>query len=396
MQPQPAPARQEWFTQRRILALVLITGTVLTFYLCYLLLLPFLPALAWALALAILARPLHTWIVRRVKHCDLAAALSVLAVAVMLLVPAIFITHRLVVEAAHGVALVNGDKGTAMRDRLVADFPELAPAVGWVEENVDLRAEAQQIVLAVAGDFVSIVRGSIEAIIQMLLTFFMLYFFFRDRQRVLEGIRSFLPLTKDETDAAMRRVRDTVHATIYGTLVVALVQGALGGLMFWWLGLPSPVLWGAIMGLLGVGPYLGAFLVWVPAAAFLALEGMWGQAAILTAWGTLVVGVIDNVLYPILVGNRLRLHTLTAFIAIIGGLAVFGTSGLILGPVVVAVALALVDTWRLRLFEAGSVEGGLKEEELKPPVPPPTAGDGDEPRCVPEEKATAGNGKRKP
>ena len=118
--------------------------------------------------------------------------------------------------------------------------------------------------------------------------------------------------------------------------------------MFWWLGLPAPALWGVMMGLLALVPVLGAFIVWIPAAVFLALEGSWGKALVLTAWGAVVIGLIDNLLYPSLVGNRLRLHTLVVFIAILGGLSVFGAAGLFLGPALVTVALELRRMWRVR------------------------------------------------
>ena len=143
-------------------------------------------------------------------------------------------------------------------------------------------------------------------------------------------------------------VIDTVHATLYGTLAVAVVQGTLGGLMFWWLGLPAPVLWGIVMGLLAVVPVLGAFIIWIPAAIFLVLEGSGGKALLLTLWGGIVVGGIDNLLYPMLVGRRLKLHTVLAFISIIGGLLVFGPSGLILGPVVFTVTRLLLEIWNSR------------------------------------------------
>ncbi|MCX7041251.1 MAG: AI-2E family transporter, partial [Gammaproteobacteria bacterium] len=132
---------------------------------------------------------------------------------------------------------------------------------------------------------------------------------------------------------------------VYGTLVMAAIQGTLGGLMFWWLGLPEPLLWGIVMGMLAVVPVLGAFIVWVPAAILLALEGSIGSALLLTVWGALVVGGIDNLLYPMLVGNRLKMHTLVAFVSIVGGLIVFGPSGLILGPVVFTVTRLLLQIW---------------------------------------------------
>lgn len=185
--------------------------------------------------------------------------------------------------------------------------------------------------------------------IGVLLTFYLLFYFLRDQRAVLLSLRSLSPLSEAEMDRLFSRVSDTVHATIYGTLAVAAVQGTLGGLMFWWLGLPAPLLWGLVMGVLAVVPVLGAFIVWIPAALFLALDGSWGKALMLAVWGGVVVGGIDNVMYPILVGHRLRLHTIPAFIAIVGGLVVFGPSGLILGPVTLTVTVLLLEIWRSRI-----------------------------------------------
>jgi predicted PurR-regulated permease PerM len=157
-----------------------------------------------------------------------------------------------------------------------------------------------------------------------------------------------LPLSNREAGEFVERVRSMIHATIYGTVVVAAVQGALGGLMFWTLEIPGALLWGVAMGLLAIIPVLGAFVIWIPAAIGLAAQGSWGKAVVLTVWGTVVVGLIDNLLYPVLVGKEMRLHTVPVFIAIVGGLFVFGASGLVLGPVVLAVTLACIDVLRRR------------------------------------------------
>jgi predicted PurR-regulated permease PerM len=141
-------------------------------------------------------------------------------------------------------------------------------------------------------------------------------------------------------------IKDTVHATVYGTFAVAFVQGALAGLMFWWLDLPAPLLWGMVMAMLAVVPVLGAFIVWIPAAIFLFLEGNEGKALLLSLWGTFVVGGIHNWLYPILVGTQLKMHTVLAFVSLVGGMIVFGASGLIIGPVIFTVTKVLVEIWR--------------------------------------------------
>jgi len=118
--------------------------------------------------------------------------------------------------------------------------------------------------------------------------------------------------------------------------------------MFWWLDLPAPLFWGVLMGLLAIVPFLGTFVIWAPAAIFLAVNGDVQSAIILTLWGTLVVGLVDNVLYPALVGQRLMLHTVPSFIAVVGGLLLFGTSGIVLGPIIVVGAQTLLEIWRSR------------------------------------------------
>ena len=149
-------------------------------------------------------------------------------------------------------------------------------------------------------------------------------------------------------DGLFGRVGDTIYATIYGTLAVSAAQGLLGGLMFWWLGLPAPLLWGTVMALLAVVPVMGAFVVWIPAACYLAMEGSLGKALILTIWGAAVVGTIDNLLRPLLVGSRLKLHTILAFMSVVGGLIVFGVSGLVLGPVALTITMELLEIWHDR------------------------------------------------
>jgi len=146
----------------------------------------------------------------------------------------------------------------------------------------------------------------------------------------------------------LERIRSMVHATVFGSLTVACIQGLLGGLMFWIMGLPSPLLWGAVMGLFAIVPVMGTFVVWLPAAVLLAAQGSWLKAVILSLWGLLVVSMIDNLLYPILVGAEIRIHTALVFLAIAGGLALFGVSGLVLGPVVLVTAIGLVDVLSTR------------------------------------------------
>jgi predicted PurR-regulated permease PerM len=129
---------------------------------------------------------------------------------------------------------------------------------------------------------------------------------------------------------------------------VAAIQGFMGGLMFWILGLPSALFWGVVMGLIAIVHVLCTFLVWAPAAAFLALNGAWWKAAILVGWGAIAIGLIDNLLYPTMVGSQLRLHPVLVFFSVLGGIGFYGPAGVILGPLTLVVTIALVEIWRRR------------------------------------------------
>lgn len=365
-----ARQRKGWLTRERALVLVLVAATLIAVVLCYLLVQPFVPVLAWALALAIVARPLHGAIARGITHANVAAAIAVVVVALVILLPAMFVVHRLVSEAAAAAQWIQAE---AQNGKWLADLeatPWLGSAVEWLRDNVDIGSALQELTASSTGILSRAVAGSIWATVQILLILFTLFFFFRDRDRALQMVRGLLPLSDAETDEVMQRVSDTMHATIYGSLLCAMIQGAMGGLIFWFLGLPAPVLWGVVMAVLAVIPNLGAYVVWAPAAVVMALNGDWGRAVVLGAWGAIAIGLIDNLLYPYLVGHRMRLHTLPVLYAILGGVLFLGASGVVLGPVILVITIALVDVWRRRTVGGKPAEAGVRSKEPPEPAPP--------------------------
>ena len=193
------------------------------------------------------------------------------------------------------------------------------------------------------------------------MTLFILFFFFRDSGAVLDMLRSLVPLSRAESDEVFGRITDTIHASIYGSVAVALVQGTLGGFMFWLLGLPTPVFWGFVMALLALVPMLGPILVSSHAAVFLALGGQWGKALVLAGWGACAVGLVDNLLYPFLVRKRMQLHTLPVFFAVLGGVALVGAAGIVVGPLILSVTDALIDIWRRRTAHGNVADVAIEE-----------------------------------
>ena len=342
----PAQAESNWGSRNHVHTLVLMTATVAGVYVCYLLAAPFFPAFAWALALAVLFTPLHRWFESKIKHPNLSTTVCVLVAALIVVVPAIFVAERIISEAARGAESIKALFDSGEWRRTFEEHPILAPVGHWIERQIDLPELINNATAWLTGTAASFVQGSMLQLIGLVLTFYIFFYFLRDRKTLLESIRSLSPLSVEDMNRIFAGVSDTVHATLYGTFAVAVVQGALGGLMFWWLDLPAPLLWGIVMALLAVVPVLGAFIIWIPAAIFMVLQGSGGKALVLTLWGTIVVGGIDNLLYPMLVGKQLKMHTVLAFVSLVGGLIVFGPSGLILGPIIFTVTRLLLEIWR--------------------------------------------------
>ncbi|HEX9960596.1 MAG TPA: AI-2E family transporter [Pyrinomonadaceae bacterium] len=348
-----------WLSRERALAMVLIAATAIAFYICYLIVLPFIPSIVWAMALAVVAYPLHNRILRLINSPNIAAVIVVLVIAVVVIGPGIFLGRTLISQIGKGAETLKNQAGAEQWENTVESNPKLASVINRIEPHLDVRNIAEQAATAAASQVSTFVGGLIWIAAQLAITFFTLFYFLRDKRLIIKTVKSLVPLSQSETDKVFSRVGNTIYATVYGTFFVSLVQGILGGLMFWLLGIPAPVLWGAVMFLLSLVPVLGAPVVWIPAAIYLALTGDWGKALILAGWGLFVIGSIDNLLYPILVGDRLRLHPLLVFFSVIGGLALIGAAGLVLGPVAVVVASMLAEVWHQRTSDGNTVEDAV-------------------------------------
>jgi predicted PurR-regulated permease PerM len=317
--------------------------------LCAFVAFPLLAPILWALVLAIVVRPLHRWAERRLGRASVAAGAVTAVVAIGVAVPVAWVATELVLQASEVVAKLQSGELNRRWEEALSRHPQVAAWLEAFSRRVDLKALAGEWSGGAANVLRGVLGGSLAVATGWLIMLFILFFFLRDRERMLATVERYLPLSPPEIREVYQVTADTVHATVYGTLGVAVVQGALGGLVFWWLGLPAPMLWGAVMGVLSVLPVLGAALVWAPVAGYLALRGEWGDALILAAFGAIVIGLVDNLVYPLIVKDRIRLHAVPVFVAVIGGLIAFGASGVVLGPLLLAVTDALVKLWRQRM-----------------------------------------------
>jgi predicted PurR-regulated permease PerM len=340
----------------RVKALALLAATAVSLYVCYLLVQPFVPALSWGLALAVVGYPLHKAICRRIPQATIAAALTVAVIAVAIIGPVAFVVQQLVRQVTDVAARAQRSLETGSWRQMLEQEPHVAAVVGWVESAVSLDDAVPRLATAIQEWAPTVLLGSVAALMQLLITVLVLFYFFRDKRDLAADARTYLPLSERETDIVVRRITDTIQATIFGSLTVAAVQGFMGGLMFWLLGLPAPVVWGAVMAVLATIPVAGTFVVWAPTAVFLAVTGAWGKALILAGWGAVAIGLIDNLLYPMLVGRRLRFHPLPVFFSIVGGLSVFGAAGLVLGPLALSITAALLEVLRTRTSRGATAD----------------------------------------
>ncbi len=338
--------------RRRLSLGVLIAMATAGIALCVLMVRPFVPGLVWALGLAVVAMPSHRRLLKKIKKPNIAAGISVAIVALVLLTPAVLVGWQVGVQASHGLEAIEAHVQSGRWRQTLLRYPVLRSALQVIAPESPPEQSSKEIVPEIqrqAGiGLLSVAWG----VVQLALALFTLFFLFRDRNEILDSIRTLLPMTDEESDYFFERVRGMTYATISGTLVVSLIQGGLGGLMFLILGLPSPLLWGVAMAVMAMLPGLGTLAIWFPAVVVLAMQGHWTKAMILFGWGALVVSTIDNLLYPMLVGREGRLHTLPVFLTIIGGIMVFGAAGIVLGPVTLAATVALIDIMRRRTIGA--------------------------------------------
>lgn len=224
--------REGWWTRDHALVIVLVAATALLLILCWQLVQPFMGPIAWAFALAVVAHPLHGWIACRIDKPGLAASLAVFTIAVVIVAPAIFVGNSIVREAATGVkGIQSGLQDGKWREQL-ARSPRLGGALSAIEQQVNLGSQLQGMSAEVGKRISQVVTGSAWAVVELLLTLFVIFYLFRDRRKALATLRSLVPLSERETDEVFSRVSDTIHATIYGTLVVAAevawIKGANG------------------------------------------------------------------------------------------------------------------------------------------------------------------------
>ena len=303
----------------------------------------------WAATFGVVFHPLQTYLERLLHgRTSLAAMLTVIIVFFTVIIPALLIASVVVREAADFYARVQS--GEINPQALLTWLQSLLPQMGDFVERIgfDIDGIGKNLTAAaVAGSrFVGSMaltagQNAARFLVMFFLMLYLLFFFMRDGKQLLELILHALPLGDDRERELFRKFGEVSRATIKGTLLVGLIQGFLGGMMFAILGIQGAVFWGVVMAVLSLLPVVGTGLVWGPVALILIASGAWQKGIVLIVFGVLVIGLVDNLLRPILVGRDTKMPDYLVLLSTLGGLTVFGVSGFVIGPVIAALFLSV-------------------------------------------------------
>jgi predicted PurR-regulated permease PerM len=332
--------------QHKAFLLLLAIVSVAFFWL----LIPFYGAVFWAVILAIVFQPLYRWLEQRLwPRTNLAAFVAVLFCIVIAIIPVTLIVSSLVAEGTEIVGQLQSGKVdptalvASVHDKLppwaqhlldrfdVADFERIR------ERTLTVLREASQLIASRA---LTLGQNTLRFFASAGIMLYVLFFLFRDGRSIGRSIRAAMPLSEEYNADLLAKFTAVVRATVKGNIVIAVIQGTIGGVAFWALGIKGALLWGTLMTFLSLLPAVGSALVWVPAAAYLILVGQPWKGLILVLVGVLVIGLIDNLLRPILVGKDTRLPDYVVLVSTLGGISIFGINGFVIGPLIAALFIA--------------------------------------------------------
>ncbi|MCX8117953.1 MAG: AI-2E family transporter [Desulfobacterota bacterium] len=339
----------------------------LTFYYLYRILSPFLTPLLWAILLAIVFYPLFLKLQRFFKEKKvLPALIMTFFVLLLILLPAGLLIVALaneVIDFYHRLEeMIKTGQLQSYLDRLL-EFSMVKKGMERLKPYVDvsqadpinfLLKNVQQISTFLFTQTSNLLRSISTFLVSFFFTLLSLYYFFKDGDRLLKNLREILPLRPKEREIILQRFKEMVSATIYGGILIAILQGALGGFSFWILGLSSPIFWGTAMAFLSFIPMGGTALIWGPAAILLLFQGAFLRGLLLLALGVLLIGMVDNFLRPLFVSSRTNIHPLLLFFSVLGGIQAFGMIGLVAGPLIMTLSLTLIEIYTKGIKTQGS------------------------------------------
>ena len=344
--------------REHIFLIFILFLTFLSIYLLYQILLPFLSSIIWAVLLAMVFYPAFQKLRRLLRKREvLSAIVMTLLVLIVIVLPFSFLMASLaseVIDLYHQVEeMSNAGQLQAYFERF-KEAPVFRGILAALGQRIDfsqldplplLLRNLNQISRFIFSQTTVLLRGFSTFVAGFFFTLLSLYYLFKDGSQLFGRVKEIVPLPCGQRDLLIQRFKDMIYATIYGGILIAMIQGFLGGLFFWILGLPSPIFWGTAMSLLSFIPIGGTALIWAPAGIILLIGGAVLKGLILLALGVFVISMVDNLLRPFFISAKTKIHPLLLFFAVLGGIQAFGLIGLVAGPLIATLFLTMVEIY---------------------------------------------------
>jgi len=310
---------------------------------------PFFAAIAAAAIIAILLNPIYKLLLEKTKS-PVASALSTTVLCILVVVlPAMAIINVIIIEASILYQHISG--------ALWSEDWNIDGFIGFIENLTGTTVHVQSYLNSAFSAFISTVQNFLVGlpvlIISLIVMIFLIYYFLKEQDAIMHSIRNLMPFSEENNTLIFNRTRQVVRGVLYGTILIALIQGVIGGLGYYILGVPSPVFLGILTAVFALLPLVGTWLVWVPASLYLFFihidDGLWWKGLVLALYGTLVISFIDNFLRPKFIGNNAKVHPALILIGVLGGLYVFGLVGFMLGPLILALFFEYINIYKQQL-----------------------------------------------
>lgn len=307
---------------------------------------PFVNLLAFAVITAILFSPVYNLLVRRVKNQSVASLLTIIIILAIIVIPLVFFGQVIYSQISNLFDKYRAGELVIDRSQLISDLPD---QIQTIIQNFS--QDFSNLVGRIYSQAFSSITGLLSNVANFVIAFFMfffvVYYLLRDGDKIKEALSAVSPIGHNQESKLIDKVVSAVNGVVKGSFLVALVQGVVATIGFYIFGVPEPLLWGAFTVIAALVPTVGTSLSLIPAIIYLAVTGHVPQAIGMAIWGLFAVGMIDNFIGPRLIGGSVKLHPVLVLIAVIGGIQMFGLLGFLIGPIIMAVFVAMVEMYRI-------------------------------------------------
>ncbi len=344
------------FLERSFYIWILLFFIGLLGYLNYQILKSFFFSAGWAVVIALIFHPVYDYLKKFLRYKGLSAFFTVVLVMILFLFPFVYISYQIILEAGDFIEKVNLPE---LINQITASpflskiFLKLSFITGGDVSslqrliNNELTRLMKEAVLKIAQGFGDL----LSFILNVILTFFITFFFLKDGSHFIQKIGEFLPFSESDKISIINQIKNIIHTTFYGGILIAGLQGTILGFTFYFLDIPSPTLWGFATAVASFIPVLGAFSIWGPASVYLLIKGLILKGVILILVGALIISLIDNVLKPVIIKGKVKLPLIFIFLSVLGGIKIFGIIGFIIGPLVFSLFVSFLEI--LKNFTGG-------------------------------------------